>query len=201
VAQSGSAPGWGPGGRRFKSCLPDTRKPRVYGHFSGSTSDSVSVRVHYGSNLCPRPSGFSRSASVRLTPGGFAAPGSTLGTLPPGALGVAGPLGVRLRARSATTEEDRVSAPVLGFPPSRKRASPQSRSCGCGTAHLVEASGRRWRDFSTMRATGSAGPSGRCRRPARTYCLGEDAISALLWLASLAFLGPGVVATQASDAV
>jgi hypothetical protein len=26
VAQSGSAPGWGPGGRRFKSCLPDVRK-------------------------------------------------------------------------------------------------------------------------------------------------------------------------------
>jgi hypothetical protein len=23
VAQSGSAPGWGPGGRRFESCLPD----------------------------------------------------------------------------------------------------------------------------------------------------------------------------------
>jgi hypothetical protein len=27
VAQSGSAPGWGPGGRRFKSCLPDSRNP------------------------------------------------------------------------------------------------------------------------------------------------------------------------------
>ena len=26
VAQSGSAPGWGPGGRRFKSCLPDQGK-------------------------------------------------------------------------------------------------------------------------------------------------------------------------------
>ena len=26
VAQSGSAPGWGPGGRRFKSCLPDYAK-------------------------------------------------------------------------------------------------------------------------------------------------------------------------------
>jgi hypothetical protein len=26
VAQSGSAPGWGPGGRRFKSCLPDHAK-------------------------------------------------------------------------------------------------------------------------------------------------------------------------------
>ncbi len=26
VAQSGSAPGWGPGGRRFKSCLPDHTK-------------------------------------------------------------------------------------------------------------------------------------------------------------------------------
>jgi integrase len=26
VAQSGSAPGWGPGGRRFKSCLPDLTK-------------------------------------------------------------------------------------------------------------------------------------------------------------------------------
>jgi hypothetical protein len=31
VAQSGSAPGWGPGGRRFKSCLPDQQKARVYG--------------------------------------------------------------------------------------------------------------------------------------------------------------------------
>src|SRR4051794_25525246 len=28
VAQSGSAPGWGPGGRRFKSCLPDFRSAR-----------------------------------------------------------------------------------------------------------------------------------------------------------------------------
>ena len=32
VAQPGSAPGWGPGGRRFKSCLPDYRKSckRIY---------------------------------------------------------------------------------------------------------------------------------------------------------------------------
>src|SRR3954471_15522402 len=29
VAQSGSAPGWGPGGRRFKSCLPDLTKALV----------------------------------------------------------------------------------------------------------------------------------------------------------------------------
>jgi len=28
VAQSGSAPGWGPGGRRFKSCLPDAEYER-----------------------------------------------------------------------------------------------------------------------------------------------------------------------------
>jgi hypothetical protein len=33
VAQSGSAPGWGPGGRRFKSCLPDTRKGLEMGGF------------------------------------------------------------------------------------------------------------------------------------------------------------------------
>src|SRR5436309_9785290 len=32
VAQSGSAPGWGPGGRRFKSCLPDgTKAPLRHG--------------------------------------------------------------------------------------------------------------------------------------------------------------------------
>ncbi len=31
MAQSGSAPGWGPGGRRFKSCLPDCRGPRSTG--------------------------------------------------------------------------------------------------------------------------------------------------------------------------
>ncbi len=34
VAQSGSAPGWGPGGRRFKSCLPDSRKACYCGLFS-----------------------------------------------------------------------------------------------------------------------------------------------------------------------
>ena len=33
VAQSGSAPGWGPGGRRFKSCLPDSEKACRYGPF------------------------------------------------------------------------------------------------------------------------------------------------------------------------
>jgi hypothetical protein len=34
VAQSGSAPGWGPGGRRFKSCLPDLRKAPLRRGFS-----------------------------------------------------------------------------------------------------------------------------------------------------------------------
>jgi hypothetical protein len=33
VAQSGSAPGWGPGGRRFKSCLPDDGNPADRGVF------------------------------------------------------------------------------------------------------------------------------------------------------------------------
>src|SRR4249920_1698950 len=33
VAQSGSAPGWGPGGRRFKSCLPDFGKALHSGAF------------------------------------------------------------------------------------------------------------------------------------------------------------------------
>jgi hypothetical protein len=37
VAQSGSAPGWGPGGRRFKSCLPDEKSqdqnlPEIHEH-------------------------------------------------------------------------------------------------------------------------------------------------------------------------
>ena len=29
VAQAGSAPGLGPGGRRFESCLPDLKKDRL----------------------------------------------------------------------------------------------------------------------------------------------------------------------------
>jgi hypothetical protein len=33
VAQSGSAPGWGPGGRRFKSCLPDADNSLQIGYF------------------------------------------------------------------------------------------------------------------------------------------------------------------------
>src|SRR3954469_7409396 len=36
VAQSGSAPGWGPGGRRFKSCLPDYGKALHSGAFPRS---------------------------------------------------------------------------------------------------------------------------------------------------------------------
>jgi hypothetical protein len=32
VAQAGSAPGLGPGGRRFESCLPDTIKERLSKH-------------------------------------------------------------------------------------------------------------------------------------------------------------------------
>jgi hypothetical protein len=41
VAQSGSAPGWGPGGRRFKSCLPDFRKVLLMRDFwcSGGIDD------------------------------------------------------------------------------------------------------------------------------------------------------------------
>src|SRR4051812_26878715 len=34
VAQSGSAPGWGPGGRRFKSSRPDRRRARKCGPFA-----------------------------------------------------------------------------------------------------------------------------------------------------------------------
>src|SRR3954447_17120752 len=41
VAQSGSAPGWGPGGRRFKSCLPDVTKALVTGAFVVSDGPSA----------------------------------------------------------------------------------------------------------------------------------------------------------------
>ena len=34
VAQLGSAPDWGSGGRRFKSCQPDTEKPRTHRHLA-----------------------------------------------------------------------------------------------------------------------------------------------------------------------
>ena len=49
VAQSGSAPGWGPGGRRFKSCLPDSKvraneKARV--RPGASISRSLSSQCH-----------------------------------------------------------------------------------------------------------------------------------------------------------
>ena len=45
VAQSGSAPGWGPGGRRFKSCLPDqTEAPLMAGFlFAGEARASSAM--------------------------------------------------------------------------------------------------------------------------------------------------------------
>ena len=39
VAQSGSAPGWGPGGRRFKSCLPDWSPVRATKGPTGPAGD------------------------------------------------------------------------------------------------------------------------------------------------------------------
>src|SRR3954471_14225253 len=49
VAQSGSAPGWGPGGRRFKSCLPDLRKALQSGAFRRSgVTRSRTAGVHVG---------------------------------------------------------------------------------------------------------------------------------------------------------
>ena len=52
VAQSGSAPGWGPGGRRFKSCLPDSPNDPLLQVFLliGCVAKS-SHGVHLGSNF------------------------------------------------------------------------------------------------------------------------------------------------------
>jgi hypothetical protein len=44
VAQSGSAPGWGPGGRRFKSCLPDSFKFRE--------SQRIWAKIPVNAGLC-----------------------------------------------------------------------------------------------------------------------------------------------------
>ena len=61
VAQSGSAPGWGPGGRRFKSCLPDTgstwkwplSQNRGSGHFARACgSPPVGAVRLLGSLVC-----------------------------------------------------------------------------------------------------------------------------------------------------
>ena len=41
VAQAGSAPGLGPGGRRFESCLPDLKKPLHCRGFSVELSESI----------------------------------------------------------------------------------------------------------------------------------------------------------------
>src|SRR3954470_1611492 len=69
VAQSGSAPGWGPGGRRFKSCLPDLTKALLTRGFSRlsagpSSRPGVQVGVHF---LQLTPTGLDETA-VRLGP-------------------------------------------------------------------------------------------------------------------------------------
>ncbi len=54
VAQSGSAPGWGPGGRRFKSCLPDPAKALRNAGFCRllGTSRFQATGSNTGSNFC-----------------------------------------------------------------------------------------------------------------------------------------------------
>ena len=65
VAQSGSAPGWGPGGRRFKSCLPDSTKGLENSSFwvfldpqktvhGEQTGNKLFENLHLGASLCAR---------------------------------------------------------------------------------------------------------------------------------------------------
>ena len=52
VAQSGSAPGWGPGGRRFKSCLPDSKKSLQMRCFlAGDRAGEIRFGEHLGNNF------------------------------------------------------------------------------------------------------------------------------------------------------
>ena len=53
VAQSGSAPGWGPGGRRFKSCLPDDGPAGIRKAQEGSTG--IGKPRNSGAFVCPAP--------------------------------------------------------------------------------------------------------------------------------------------------
>ena len=56
VAQSGSAPGWGPGGRRFKSSRPDQRKARKCGPFALVAGGFKRRRGSTAIQKCPRSS-------------------------------------------------------------------------------------------------------------------------------------------------
>jgi hypothetical protein len=56
VAQSGSAPGWGPGGRRFKSCLPDygkaSHRAKNCGYLGGERSSTGNKRGTISRTTC-----------------------------------------------------------------------------------------------------------------------------------------------------
>src|ERR1700692_3680401 len=51
VAQSGSAPGWGPGGRRFKSFLPDYEKGLQKACFSSGKRSRTECSVFYSCSI------------------------------------------------------------------------------------------------------------------------------------------------------
>ena len=57
MAQSGSAPGWGPGGRRFKSCLPDLQPASFQQGLAGSLSTTEPRCIAKANALEPLPPG------------------------------------------------------------------------------------------------------------------------------------------------
>src|SRR5215218_666719 len=69
VAQSGSAPGWGPGGRRFKSCLPDFTKALVLRGFRRFRAPTVTGHgVQYGVQFLHATPIGAYEASLRVGP-------------------------------------------------------------------------------------------------------------------------------------
>ena len=136
VAQSGSAPGWGPGGRRFKSCLPDHAKALVRSHFSKRARSS---RRGDGENL------LHVAARVAACNGRLPAMrrGNCLRPVPPGAVAVGSgrslfaPLRQRRSAAGSTTVSTRPVSMSLTRPDTTTalctRRSPQSAATSMTT--------------------------------------------------------------------
>ena len=183
VAQSGSAPGWGPGGRRFESCLPDSRKARVCGPFAFEDRvgkpDGVRPPRIRGSRASSTPTGEGqcvrcrhRSSSPRRRP--RSGPASVRSGRParprtrrwPARQSAGRRPGLPCAGRRLRQPRRRVKAATAQAATKRDRITPRSRS----------AAGRRPAcRAAPARPSRPAGRTGRCPGDGSVRSLGGDA--------------------------
>ena len=172
--------GWGPGGRRFKSCLPDSTKALLTRGFCRSRRAEMAIGVQTGCNFCApalqgpwpdstAPAGSTSSGAPTTGAGGRSMGAtSTAGSARSGARRAGGALAARGRSPATAPDRGGGRSPHAGLRSARGPSMRPSRRSGTGLSSRARGS-RTARtasrcSASTSRRRSASGASSRKRQ-------------------------------------